>query len=681
MARLERGSATPVRIFTRNGHDWTARFAGIAAALAALELQTAWLDGEAVVLDAQGVPSFQALQAALDGAPHEVVFYLFDLPYLNGWDLRPAPLAQRRALLAQLLQADPEADRGAGAPAQIARADGATQRRGPARARQPERAAVAVLRFSPQLHYDAADLLRSACAMHLEGVIGKRLDSPYSAGRSAAWIKLKCRHRQECVIVGYSAPAGKRSGFGALLLGLYDAQGVLHYAGRVGTGFGEALLAQLARELGRRKRSRSALHQAPRARAGSANTWLRPDRVAEIAFSEWTAEGLVRQASFVALRTDKPAVQVRRETPQAAAALKGATGAGSHVMPQHPKTDAPKRRSQAARQGRSSAQAAQTHTQAPAPAAQDEAAAAAQAAAQTRTPIRLGGQQITHPGRVIDPSTQIDKETLARYYLAVAPYLMPHLVKRPVALLRGLDGIAGELFFQKHAQHMAIAHVTQHEGLDPGHAPLLSIDTRAALIAAVQMGTIEFHTWNGSIGNLEKPDRMVFDLDPGERLAWPRMIEATQLLHTLLDELGLSGFLKTSGGKGLHVVVPLRRAAGWDEVKAFSQAVSRHLAATFPQLFTATMGPRNRVGRIFVDYLRNGRGASTVTAFSARARPGMGVSVPLAWRELAALERADQWNVATVMSRLQGLRDDPWADYAGTRQLITQEMKQRLAVT
>lgn len=294
------------------------------------------------------------------------------------------------------------------------------------------------------------------------------------------------------------------------------------------------------------------------------------------------------------------------------------------------------------------------------------------------TPAEVAGIRISHPERIIDKRTGIRKIDLVRYYESVAGWMLPHLQDRPVSLVRAPEDIGGELFFQKHSQKLSIPNVTQHPGLDPGHPPLISVDTLDALVGAAQMGTVEFHTWNAVVSNIEKPDRMVFDLDPGASLGWERMIEAAQLTRSLLEELGLKAFCKTSGGKGFHVVVPLAKHAGWDDVKAFSQAVAQHMATTLPRYFSAKMGAQNRKQKIFVDYLRNNRGSSTVAAFSARARPGLGVSVPLSWDEVAVTTSGDQWTIENVHERLQDLKCDPWADYAKTRQRITAAMKRRL---
>ena len=290
----------------------------------------------------------------------------------------------------------------------------------------------------------------------------------------------------------------------------------------------------------------------------------------------------------------------------------------------------------------------------------------------------VAGIRITHPERVIDAHSGLRKLDLVQYFESIAPWLLPHLKSRPVALARAPKGVGGELFFQKHASSRLIPHATQHDGLDPGHAPLLTIDSTEALVGAAQMDTIELHTWNALTTSIEKPDRIVFDLDPDPSLAWERMLEAAQLTRELLDALGLRAWCKTSGGKGLHVVVPLTRHAGWDEVKDFARAVASHMAATLPERFSAKMGAQNRKSRIFVDYLRNGRGASTIAAYAPRARPGLGVSVPVGWDELHTLTSGDQWNVTNVRERLEGLRADPWRDYGKTRQRITASMRQQL---
>lgn len=605
LARIDgRGAKRRAHLFTRAGNDWTDKFGKLPDAFAQLDVESAWIDGEAVVLDANGVPSFQALQNAFDASrPQDIVVYVFDIPFLNGYDLRKVPLVQRRAILHALI----------------------------------EESAPAHLRFSDAFDVDAESLLKSACDMSLEGVIGKRIDSPYTSTRSPNWIKLKCRRRQEFVIGGYTEPAGSRAAFGALLLGVYDEHGDLQYAGRVGTGFDAKRLRDLKSQLDRRERKTMPFASHPVERSRTPVHWVAPDLVAECEFAEWTQERIVRQASFISLRTDKPAKQIVRESPKPPAQ----TAPRKATMTQTTRTSS--------KSGR------------------DE-------------PTEVAGVRITHPDRIIDPSSKATKLDLVEYYASVADAMLPELVDRPIAIVRAPEDIGGELFFQKHSQKLAMPGVTQHPKLDPGHPALMSIDNAKALIGVAQMGTVEIHTWNARADVIEKPDRVIFDLDPDPSLGWDRMIEAAQLTHTLLDELGIVSFCKTSGGKGLHIVVPLTRRAGWDDVKAFAQAVSEHMAATFPDRFSAKMGPQNRKKKIFIDYLRNNRGSTTVATFSARARPGLGVSVPIAWDALGDTTAGDQWNIFNVHERLSRLKTDPWADFERSRQSLTAAIKKRLGM-
>ncbi|WP_428845420.1 DNA ligase D [Burkholderia contaminans] len=636
LARIAgRGARRHVTLMTREGRDWTPKLRVQRDALAALDVDNAWLDGEAVVLGEHGLPDFQALQNALGaGRSDAVTLFVFDLPFLDGYDLRDAPLTARRALLEPLL---------AGSD--------------PAR-----------LRYSPDLGDDVASLIASACDTGLEGLIGKRAESRYRGGRSSAWIKLKCRRRQEFVIGGYTEPSGSRHGFGALLLGVYEpaaggkrprrshAAPPLRYVGRVGTGFDTRLLDRLAATLRQHERSTTPFDPPPRERSRTRVHWVEPTLVAECEFAEWTSDGIVRQAAFIALREDKPARQIVREVPRPTETevTMNESRAAHDASPRAPHTDTAHGRTRGARSSASSG---------------DTQGAAAD---------RVGRVRITHPDRVLDPQSGTRKIDLAHYWQWVAPWLLPDLKGRPVSLVRAPGDIAGELFFQKHAERREIPFVTQHEGLDPGHGPLLSIDSVDALLGAAQMGTIELHTWNAHASNIERPDRIVFDLDPDPALPWRAMIDAAQLVRGLLDELGLVSFCKTSGGKGLHVVVPLTRHAGWDDVKNFSRAVAQHVAGALPDRFTATMGPRHRRGKIFVDYLRNGRGASTIAAYSVRARPGMGVSVPLDWDEVPDTTGGAQWTIDTLRERLDALKRDPWEGYAHARQRITASMRARL---
>jgi bifunctional non-homologous end joining protein LigD len=415
---------------------------------------------------------------------------------------------------------------------------------------------------------------------------------------------------------------------------------------------------------------------APKERSRTPVHWVKPELVAECNFAEWTSERIVRQASFVALRDDKPAREIVKEVPNSTKEL---------ALDDEDEKPAKKSTAKNAARATRAVKAVTKAADAAKPNRKSKPASARTVAKKaTRNPADtelVAGVKISHPDRVIDPSTGMRKLDLALYYEAVAPWMLPHLKDRPVSLVRAPEDIDGELFFQKHSEKLTIPNVKQHPGIDPGHAALITIENVGALVGAAQMGTIEMHTWNALAAKIEKPDRMVFDLDPGDGLGWDRMQEAARLTRELLAELGLESFCKTSGGKGLHVVAPLTPQAGWDEVKGFSQAVAQHMASTLPKYFSAKMGKQNRRDKIFVDYLRNNRGSSTVAAFSLRARPGMGVSVPIGWDELDATTSGDQWNIGNLHERLETLKTDPWSEYAKTRQRITASMKKRLDIT
>ncbi|KQW28467.1 MULTISPECIES: DNA ligase D [Pseudomonas] len=605
MARIENAD---VRLLTRNGHDWTHKLPRQAEALAALGLESAWLDGEMVVANDQGVPDFQALQNAFEaGSSGKIAYYLFDMPYLNGMDLRKVPVQERRAALAAVLEPNESP----------------------------------LLRFSDAFEETPEALLNSACQMQMEGLIGKRIGSAYVSRRSNDWIKLKCKNRQEFVVVGFSDPKGARSAFGALLLGLHDADsGQLRYAGKVGTGFNETTLKSIYQQLLPLKTKKAAVVNPPSGYEAKGVHWLEPTLLAEVAFAEMTKDGSVRHAVFHGLRNDKPAKEITQEL---AKPMKKTAATKKTKAKDEPGTTPAKTKSKA------------------------------------KAPALDGKVRITHPERVIDASSGTTKLQLAEYYASVAEFILPELADRPVALVRAPDGIAGELFFQKNAERLAIPGITSLDKELTGQ-PVMIINNAEALIGAVQMSTVELHTWNATSVDLDKPDRFVLDLDPDPALPWKSMVEATQLTLSVLDELGLKAFLKTSGGKGIHVVVPLTRKLGWDEVKGFSHAIVSHMAKLLPDRFSAVSGPKNRVGRIFIDYLRNGLGATTICAYAARTREGLPVSVPVFREEVAELKGANLWNVHNVHERLAEVGHEPWAGIKRTRQSITAEMRRRIGM-
>ena len=587
LTRLD--GAGSIQAFTRNGLDWSKKLAGTVKALSTLGLKNCWLDGEIVVADEDDRPSFQLLQNAFSsGQTQDIHYYLFDVLFADGRDLRAQSWAARRVVLDALF----------------------------AKNRNPLVGVTQV--HTPPIK----DLWKSVCHHGLEGLMGKRLDAPYQSGRSSTWIKLKCLQRQEFVIGGFTSPQGARTGFGALLLGVHEND-TLRYVGRVGTGFDETRLAELHLSLKALKLQTAPFFNPPKSTASNPVHWVNPTLVAEVSFAGWTGTGSVRHAVFRGVRGDKPAGQVIREVPQKVSAIAG------------------------------------------------KAAPVDQQGSVTTD----SGVVVTHAHRVVDVSSGFTKLDVLRYYEKIAPHMLPHLMDRPVALLRVPENIAGEQFFQKHLGKYAMADALLLPDLDPGHAPLIALNSEKAITRAAQMNVIEFHTWNATAKKMEHPDRLIFDLDPDPALPWKKVVEAAKLTRTLLQELGLVSFLKTSGGNGLHVVVPLVRRHTWAASKAFAKAVSDHLAKIIPALFSAKMGAQNRVGKVFVDYLRNGRGSTTVCAFSVRARPGLGVSLPISWQQLEEIRASDEFNIMTVQSVLRKQKKDPWAGYEKSRQSLGEAIR------
>ncbi len=595
LARLGDGAA---RLFSRNGKDWTARFPRIARALEELPLTDSWLDGELAYLRPDGRSSFQQLQGALaEGRDEPLVYVAFDLLFAAGEDLRGRPLLERKHRLAETLAAE-----------------GNDTADGP-------------LRYSDHVVGHGEPFYRQACEYGLEGVVTKRADLPYRGGRSRDWLKVKCLQRQEFVIVGYTEPRGSRCHFGALLLGVHDAQGQLRYAGRVGTGFDQHTLSRLGRRLAALRSDAPALrNEALPAEAQRGVRWVRPALVAEVAFSDWTREGVLRHPSYQGLREDKPSADVVRE--QAAAA----------------------------------------------PGAPARAAAAP-------PPDVVAGVRLSKPDKVLFPDQGLTKRELAAYYEAIAEWILPQAADRPLTLLRCPDGRHRQCFYQKHAGESTPAALRRVNIAEKGkNAVYLALDSVAGLIALVQMGVLEIHVRGTRTDRLDHPDRLVFDFDPDEGQPWGAVVRAAQRMRGELAELGLESFVRTTGGKGLHVVMPMVRRHDWDQAKRFSRAVAERMARRYRGEYTVQASKAARRGKIFIDYLRNSSGATAVASYSTRARPHATVATPLSWEELEAGVDPVQFTVRSVPQRLRELRADPWADIARRRQSITRAARQALGL-
>jgi len=554
-----------VTLFTRSGLDWTKKFGKpIIAALAALPVEQAIIDGELIVEGAGGASDFSALQAALsEGRTDRMVFYLFDLLYLDGLDFRSVPLVERKDVLQTLLTKAPSN----------------------------------LLRYSEHLEDDGELVRQHACRLGLEGIVSKIRDAPYRSGRGKDWIKSKCSMRQEFVIAGFVPSTTFNRAIGSLVLGYYEGGDLLH-AGRVGTGFSHALAQDLFKRLDKLRIPKSPFARKLTAEEARGVKFVRPELVAEVEFRTWTADDLIRHAAFRGLREDKDPKGVKRET-------------GRKVSTERPAAPA----------------------------------------------FRL-----THPDRLYWKNAGVTKQGLVDYYAEVWPRMGPFIVDRPLALVRCPDGVGGECFFQKHAwrgQSQDILQATDPEDDEP----VIAIDGLPGLIGLVQGGTLEIHPWGARLGDLERPDLINMDLDPGPGVSWEEVIEAAREVRERLQKAGLESFVKTSGGKGLHVVAPLKPKAKWEEVKAFAKGIADSMASDSPTRFVATVTKAKRKGKILIDYLRNGRGATAVAPYSTRARPGAAVSMPLAWEELSPALRADYFTVTNALTRLAALEKDPWEEF------------------
>lgn len=596
--RVRNGKAT---LITRNGLDWTHRFRAVAKAFEQVPAETALIDGELVALLPDGRSSFQALQQALnEGRDAQLVYFAFDLLYLNGYDLTAATLEDRKKALEPLIAG----------------------------------LAPDSLRYSEHVAGQGPSFHREACRLGLEGIISKLRRSPYRAGRSRDWIKVKCLQRQEFVIGGYTDPEKSRQGLGALLLGVYDGD-TLRYAGKVGTGFNARMLRDLAKRLRPMQQDHSPFAgRVPGPPRGI--HWVKPQLVAEIAFTEWTEDGRLRHPSFQGLREDKKPRDVKREVPQPT-----------------PRTSEPER---LARPG------------------------SGRAAVTGPGDTVIAGLRLSNPDKVLYPEQGVTKGDLARYYEAVAKEMLPEVAGRPLMILRCPEGRAKHCFHQKHVTDSVPPQVQWVEIEESGTVGrTLVVEDLAGLIALVQMGTLEIHVWGSRAKDVEHPDRLIFDLDPDPSVPWGRVVEAARLLKDRLTALGLKSWAKTTGGKGLHVVAPIAPKQDWDTVKPFAKAIAEQLESEFPERYTSNMAKAKRKGRIFVDYLRNGRGATAVATYSTRARPGAPVSMPVAWEDL---EKTDpmRFTVLTVPKLLAARKADPWKGFTQTRQSITKAMLKKIGL-
>jgi bifunctional non-homologous end joining protein LigD len=487
------------------------------------------------------------------------------------------------------------------------------------------------VRFSDHIEADGKELFRKACELHAEGIVSKKADGLYVSGRTSDWLKLKCIHEQEFVIGGFTLPSKGTYGVGALLLGYYE-NGDLIYAGRTGTGFTQKTHRALRAQLDRIKELKTPFHGSFPADAKRGAIWVKPELVAQVTFASWTADGLVRQAAFKGIREDKSPLEVQREAPNSLEPRdqrKKAETRGAAVKPR------------------------------------------AKSATQPRSKVTETHIHLTHPEKIIDKDSGVTKSELADYYWQIAPYILPHIENRPLALVRCPDGTGRQCFYQKHINQTVppginSIEVPEKSGESEGY---ITLSTPEAIAGLAQMGVLEIHPWGSCNENLERPDRLIFDLDPDESISWKVLADSAAEVREQLKGLGLVGFLKTTGGKGLHITIPIQPDHEWPQVKEFTHRFVLAMEQLNPKLYLTKMTKAARKGKIYLDYLRNERGATAVAPFSPRARAGVNVSLPLSWSDLR-LEQRPVFQVSKFQDWKKRLKSDPWKEFFTLKQWI-----------
>ena len=568
------------RIFTRNGLDWTDKFPGIAAAAAALGVDSALIDSEIVAFDKNGRTDFSTLQKAIKAGGKDLSCFAFDLLELDGQDLTKLPLIERKAKLEGLVGS----------------------------ANEP-------LLYSTHITGRAADVFRQVCAAGHEGIVAKRADDPYRSGRGRSWLKVKCTKRQEFVVGGY-APSDKRGRkVRSLLVGVMEKD-KLAYKGRVGAFEGDTL-AEIEGLVASRERKTSPFASVPREMARGA-VWLKPELVIEVDMAEFTSDGIIRHGVVKGMRRDKAAKDVVLETPKEATM-------------EHEMRDT------------------------------------------------FAGVKLSSPQKVLFAEQGVTKADLAAHYERVAERILPHVSRRLLSLVRCPEGEGGQCFFQKHdsrgfPDELKRMEIAESDGKRDNY---LYAEDISALIAGVQMGTLEFHIWGSRIKDIEKPDRLVFDLDPDEGLGFGDVRDAAFDLRDRLEKIGLKTVPLVTGGKGVHVIAPIAPRVEWPDVKEFAKGFAKKLEDEAPDRYVANMSKAKRKGRIFVDYLRNERGSTAICPYSTRRRSGAPVATPVSWDELKSLDAANSFHIVDMEKRLA--MADPWKEADGWKQSITRAMMAKVA--
>src|SRR5262245_2166026 len=606
-ARVRNGH---VFLYTRNGNDWTAAFPDVADAVDHLGLDDALIDGEVAVVLPDGRTSFQGLQnTAAGGSRGTLVYFVFDLLRLNGENLESHLLEGRKVLLKKLVGS---------------RSTGR-------------------IRFSEHVAGNGQAFFSEACRAGLEGIVSKRRDQPYRAGRHGGWVKTKCVQRQEFVIGGFTDPEGMRAGIGALLIGYYEGDRLV-FCGKVGTGFTHKLALELRARLERIEQKTCPFTPPLAGGLGRNAHWVKTEMVCEVEFTEGTTDGKIRHPSFQGLRSDKDPKEIRREKP---------------IHFQSVQAKSPVARAFTAR------------AMSPRP----KAGRTSHKGSSHRDRVTVASVDISHPDRILYPHPKLTKLDIANYYESIAKWIVPHVAGRPLTLVRCPEGIRGECFFMKHSKvwaPKALRRVRIKEKTKLGE--YLIADDISGIVSLAQMGVLEIHTWNSIFEDVERPNRLVFDLDPGDDVDWRAVVRGARMVRAALNALKLESFVKTTGGRGLHVVVPLTPHADWKQCLDFSRALSELFEQAQPELYTTAFAKTGRSGKVLIDYLRNNRTNTSIAAYATRARDGAPVSVPLTWEELRVSLDPRSFTVLTVPKRLAKLKADPWFGYWQCRQKLTAQL-------
>jgi bifunctional non-homologous end joining protein LigD len=591
-----------VSLLTRKGLDWTHRMPDLARAAEQIPCDSAVVDGETVVLDEKGATSFADLQAAFqEGTQVHLNYFAFDLLHLDGHNLRGLPLLKRKDLLEKLLA--------------------------PLDDDSP-------IRLSEHFNGNGKEIFTKACSLGAEGIVSKLSSAPYASTRDSSWIKSKCFQEQEFVIGGFTDPSSGSIGIGALLIGYFD-KGKLRYAGRCGTGFTQKTQEILLTQLDKLVQPKAAFTDMPNGISRGVH-WVKPELVAQVSFSNWTRDNLVRQAAFKGLREDKPAKEVIREKAEPLGSTKSSKASSARSTPESTSDHSTHRASKTV------------------------------GASKTNLPI-------THPEKILDPESGMTKLMLANYNLAVADHMLPHIADRPLSIVRCPEGIGKPCFFQKHVGMGLPPGISSVPVPDKKGGPTeqyLTLDSPEGLVGLAQLGVLEIHPWGSKNESLEKPDRIIFDLDPDEAIDWKTLAATANEFRARLDALGLQSFLKTTGGKGLHVVVPIRAENEWPVVKEFAHKFVLGIEKKNPGLYLTKMTKALRKNRIYLDYLRNDRGSTAVAPYSTRARPGAPVALPLDWKDLNTKARP-VFHVTDFDSWKKRLSADPWAEMSKLKQRLS----------